>query len=140
MAEAIFRARLQKSGEKWQTWKIGSAGTWAADGQAASVFAVKTMSARGMDISEHKARSISKDLISENNLVLTMEMGQREALVAEFPEFEKRIHLLSEMSGVKTDVRDPYGGDLEEYQYGADVLDGLITKGLTRIIFLARKE
>lgn len=137
MAEAIFRARLQESKEKWQEWEIGSAGTWAADGQGASEFARKTMAARGLDITAHQARSISKDLISRYKLILTMENSHREALVAEFPFLEKRIFLLSEMSGIKSDVRDPYGGDLEEYQYAADILDGLIRNGLSRIIFLA---
>lgn len=95
------------------------------------------MAARGLDITAHQARSISKDLISRYKLILTMENSHREALVAEFPFLEKRIFLLSEMSGIKSDVRDPYGGDLEEYQYAADILDGLIRNGLSRIIFLA---
>jgi len=138
MAETLFRARLKQSKEKWRDWLIGSAGTWAEDGRSASEFAVKTMAARGLDLSGHASRSITKELITGYNLILTMEIEHREALIAEYPYSEKKIFILSEMTGVKADVRDPYGGDMEEYQYAADILDGLIREGFSRIISLAK--
>lgn len=138
MAEILFRTRLQQSMENWRDWVIGSGGTWAEDGHSASDFAVKTMAARGLDLSGHASRSVSKEMMDEYNLILTMENEHRDALTGEYPYFEKRIFMLSEMTGIRADVRDPYGGDMEEYQYAADILDGLIRDGFSRIVFLAR--
>ena len=54
-----------------------------------------------------------------------------------WPQYDWKIYLLSEMSGKRRDVQDPYGGPIGEYRKCADIIDGYIERGLSRILELA---
>jgi protein-tyrosine-phosphatase len=134
MAEALFRARLQNKQTAGQNWRVESAGTWAEDGHSASDGSCEVMRRRGIDLSEHKSKTVSRELLSQFDLILTMEAGHKEALQIEFPELADRVFLLSEMLGLQVPVRDPYGGPLTAYEVTADTIESMITKGMNRII------
>lgn len=136
MAAALFRARLQKERPDWQNWRINSAGTWAMDGQSAAPYSQQVMAERGLDISDHRARTVTRGMLARHDLILTMEPGQKEALQVEFPERASRVFMLSEMVGTMDPVKDPYGGPLEGYQKTSDVLDRLFANGIQRIFLL----
>jgi protein-tyrosine phosphatase len=91
------------------------------------------MGEEGIDISQHRSRYATKELLEAYNLSLVMERSHKEALRAEFPELAKRIYLLSEMAGSAYDVRDPYGGSMADYRDTARELDSLLAKGFDRI-------
>jgi protein-tyrosine-phosphatase len=54
-----------------------------------------------------------------------------------WPQYSWKVHRLSEMAGKRKDVRDPYGGRIEEYRACADTLDEYIHQGFERILELA---
>jgi len=81
---------------------------------------------------------VSEPLLNAADLTLVMEQGHKEALRFEFPIFKERIHLLSEMVGLETSVRDPVGGTKEDYQETIREIDQLIHQGFSRILTLAR--
>jgi hypothetical protein len=66
-----------------------------------------------------------------------MEIGHAEALRVEFPEYAKKIYLLSEMVGKEYSIADPFGGPYVGYQHMAEEVTDLIDRGLERIITLA---
>lgn len=140
MAEALLRARLQKEQPGGQEWQVESAGTWAPEGEIAAKYSRQVMAERGLDISAHRARTVTAQMLKSFNLILTMEAGQKEALQIEFPDIANRVFLLSEMVGTISSVEDPYGGAVEAYRETADKIDQMLARGMPRIVSLATGE
>ena len=134
---ALLKDRLAKRG--FADWIVSSAGTWAQWVRGASRFSVEVMARQGIDISGHCARMIDEGLLQQSDLVLCMEIGHVEALQYEFPAFKEKIYLLSEMTGQRFSVPDPYGEPLTQYQAMAEEVAALIDDGLERIIELASR-
>ena len=136
MAEGLLRQRLADEGLADQ-FQIGSTGVWALDGQPASENARQVMQERGIDISGHVARTISAQNVSEADLILVMSREHHEVITNTWSQYGWKVFWLSEMSGRRRDVRDPYGGSLEEYRECANILADYIDLGLERILKLA---
>jgi len=86
MAEGILRARLAAKGIQGT---VASAGI-AFDGREATPEAVAVASRRGIDISAHRSRIISSEMVSAADLVIGMErMHVREAIVLGRDSFTK---------------------------------------------------
>ncbi len=138
MAMALFQRKLQTRGMA-AGWQVTSAGTWALEGKPAAEHGQTLMKELGMDLSAHRARTVTGPMLEDADLILTMEHNQKEAMCAEFPAEAPRIFLLSELSGYPRDVPDPYGGPLEEYRETAQEISGYIDKGFPRMLELARR-
>lgn len=138
VAEALLRQRLSATG--LSDWQVSSAGTWAEDGRAASHYSALLMAEKGQDLNQHRSRVVTGALLNEVDLVLCMESGHAEALRMEFPGDARKIYLLSEMSGHRYSIRDPYGGSLDEYRQMVRDVTAAIDAGLPRIIQLVREE
>lgn len=138
MAEAIFKAKVKEAGAS--NWHVESAGTWALGGRPASDFSQQVMAERGLDISDHHSRVVSKEMLDRFDLILTMEAGHKEALKAEFPECADRVYMLTELVGVQQDIDDPIGRSKEEYRATADEVDRLLTEGFDELRRLAGKR
>lgn len=136
MAAALFRAQLRKVRPDWQDWIVDSAGTWADDGEPASRNSVQVMGQRGLDISDHRSRTVNESMLRKYDLILTMGPGHKEALQVEFPTIANRVYLLSEMDGTMNPISDPYGGPVEAYEETAIKMEKLLLKGMKQIITL----
>jgi protein-tyrosine-phosphatase len=139
MAEAFFKNKVVEIQEKID-WRIESAGTWALEGVPASYNTQVIMQELGLDLSGHRSRCISREIIGSFSVILTMERGHKEALQAEFPEYANRVFLLSEMAGVVRDIRDPYGSTLLDYRESAREIFDYLTRGFARINQLAHVQ
>ena len=136
MAVALFRERLKQMRPDWKEWRVESAGTWAFEGEMASAYSQQVMAEKGLDISRHRSRQVTGEMLQDFNLILTMEVGQKEALQVEFPTLARRVFLLSEMAGRVEAVEDPYGSSIADYQEAAKQMDAILEKGMLRIIGL----
>jgi protein-tyrosine-phosphatase len=96
------------------------------------------MSDLGLDISQHRSRIVTRNMLRQFDLILTMESGHKEALTIEFPEITPRLYLLSEMIDEQQDVADPIGGQITDYRYTAARIHRILTQGFDRIVQLAR--
>jgi protein-tyrosine-phosphatase len=132
MAEALFRKIVFETFPS-EKWRIESAGTWAIDGQPASMNAQLVMEKQGMDISSHRSRRVTEELLLDFDLVLTMSEGHKEALMVEFPAVAKRIYRLSEMVGRYDDIDDPIGRSETEYAATSDEIKTILTQGIQRV-------
>lgn len=130
-------ARLQKSREKMDEWRVESAGTWAQPGQPAALNAQNALAVWGIDLSRHRSQLVSRIDLEMFNLILTMEEGHQEALRVEFPTVAKRVFMLSEMTGSRLAVPDPYGEDEANYQATAKIIDDYLERGMKNILLLA---
>lgn len=90
-----------------------SAGIFAENGMPASSEAIEAAAERGVDISEHKARQLTQELITGSDIILTMTASQKQIL---FGVDSDKVYTINEYAGGGGDISDPYGGDLEEYR------------------------
>ena len=69
MAEALLKRILAREGLEYV---VRSAGVWAPDGRSASPYAIQVMAKRGVDISGHRANSLTRADVDEADLILAM--------------------------------------------------------------------
>lgn len=132
MAAALFNARARRAGED-QLYVARSAGTWALENQPASGHAITAMAERGIDLSAHRGRTITHDLIGQAAVVMVMTRSHRDALASEFSTARAKTHLMSELIDRTFDIADPYGNTLAEYQDCVASLANLIDSGYEKI-------
>jgi protein-tyrosine phosphatase len=141
MAEALFKQQVEKGNPSEAcanlNWRVESAGSWARVGDPAAAGSQKVMQERGLDLSNHRSRSVSLELLRSFNLILVMENGHKEALRAEFPSLSDRIYLMSEMAGLHREIGDPLLGTMADYRDTAREMSQYLNTGLERICELA---
>ncbi len=93
------------------------------EGREPSYLSVKVMIERGIDISSHRSRKLTFDLIKEASLIYTMTKDQLFVLGEMYPEFKNKILTLGE-----EDIEDPFGLDIEKYREVRDKIEKAITK------------
>ena len=108
MAEALARDLLRDQAGV----DVGSAGVFAGDGAAASEQAVDAMGRLGIDLSGHRSRALTPQMIAEADQVYTMTESHRRAVLAQNPEAEIKVQRLDPNG----DISDPFGGPLEVYE------------------------
>ncbi len=139
MAEGLLRHKLALAGLS-DEFVVASAGVWTEDGFPATDHAVQALAEQGIDISAHRSRNVTEDMVAQSALVLTMTRNHAEAVRLSFPAHAGKVYLLGEMGGPACDVNDPVGRPLAVYQTTAKELDRLIESGYERILRLARGE
>lgn len=132
MASALMK-EIVRDQSNAQDWIIESAGTWGNKGYPAVEEVQMVMKDRGIDLSDHRSRIVTKEIIQTAGLILTMEKGHKEALRIEFPEYSDRIFLLSEMVGKNFEIDDPIGGPIREYEQTARLLEKTLSQGFEKI-------
>jgi protein-tyrosine-phosphatase len=133
LAEALMRRALEQ--RELGRIEVLSAGTGAWDGAPVSEGAYLVGLERGLDLSGHRARLLTRELVEDADLVLTMARHHR-ARVDELGG-EGRVHVLGEYAGREggdTEVSDPFGGDLEVYRETCRQLEELIEAVVERVV------
>jgi protein-tyrosine phosphatase len=102
MAEGLLRARFRRRG----AGAVASAGLHALEGRAADPHAVSVLAERGIDITSHRARQVTPELLASFDLVLVMEEAQRHELEALSRAARGRVHLVGRFGGFE--VADPH--------------------------------
>lgn len=104
--------------------QITSAGISALHGNPAEPNAITTSSRMGIDISNHRARQITSDLATSADLILTMEVMQRDVVRRMLFWKKSKVRLLTDFCPHTNapDIKDPYGGPLRAYQVCFDTL------------------
>jgi protein-tyrosine-phosphatase len=132
MAEALLREALATRGADQVT--VTSAGTGAWEGAPVSEGAYLVGLEHGLDLSGHRAQLLSRDIVKDAALILTMS-GHHRARVAELGG-EDKVHVLGEYAGRelgRTEISDPYGADLTSYRATYDELQELINGVVSRV-------
>lgn len=110
MAEGLFREMTKHQPDL----QIGSAGVYAADGYPASPEAVVALKEEGIDISNHRSRYLTQNLLNEADLIVVMTNSHRFHILQNFPEMTEKIRLLHEFNPEKVanstnlDLQDPH--------------------------------
>lgn len=132
MSEAIARhllseklgvpeAELEKKGIS-----VMSAGAFAMPGSRATPQAVEAVRALGADLSSHRSRPLSVELIHQADAIFAMAQSHAAAVVAMVPSASDKVTTLDPAG----DIDDPIGGAVGLYQSLAGQLQGLIEQRL----------
>lgn len=136
MAEGIFKHLLALEGI--DDVAVSSAGVYALTGQPASPEAVEALAEWGIDISNHKARLLTPEMVREADLILTMTARHKMAVLEMVPEAAGKVFTLTEYVGFGGDIPDPIGKPLFFYRQNAEEIRRLCRLALER--FLAENE
>lgn len=116
LAEALFRDLTKDRSD----FSVTSAGTGAFSGQPASRHSVTLAREHGLDISQHRSRAVTIELVEQATHIFTLGRGHLASLLSEFPEADEKTYLVSEFTPDDRlrgrDIADPFGGDLDEYR------------------------
>ena len=132
MSEAIARAL---AGERpLHDVEVQSAGTAAWEGAPASDGALLVALERQIDLSAHRARLLTRDMVQESDLILVMSPHHLERVEA--LGGKGKAHLLTSYASrgaIDRPVGDPFGGDLDIYRETYDELQAEIRRALDRL-------
>lgn len=138
MAEAIFNKKIQDDEMLKNEYIASSAGIAAFSGECASFNAIDVLKREwNIDINTHRARTLTKEIAKEADLILTMGRSHKEALLSALPELN--IFTLKEYIAETNanpndshDIADPFGLSNDVYKRCAieinDAVEGLIIK------------
>lgn len=132
MAEALARAAAER--RQIRGVVFSSAGTSAWEGAPASDGALLVGLERKLDLNTHRARSLSRELVADADVVLGM--GEHHVERAIVLGGDGKSSLLSDYasdSAVGHSVADPFGVDLEMYRTTADELVQFVNALLDRL-------
>lgn len=133
LAEAIMRRELEARPELHAA--VSSAGTGAWEGAPASEGAYLVAIEHGLDLSGHRARLLTRDLVRTADLILTMARHHR-VRVHELGG-EGRTNLLGAYAGLAgpdAEVSDPFGSDIEVYRETYEELQQLVSRAVERLV------
>ena len=131
LAEAIARRILADSGK--ENVIVESAGTHAWEGAPASDEALLIGVERNLDLSGHRSRRLTPEMVEASDLVLVMS-PEHLSQVREMDSTANAYLLAGYGSeGSSRAIADPFGGDLSDYRETADELENELKGILDRI-------
>lgn len=118
MAEAIARQLLadklaipaDQLDERGIT--VLSAGAMAMPGSRAAAPAIEALSDQGIDLTRHRSRTLTIELIHRADLIFTMGRGHTRAVLAMVPGAADKVATLDPAG----DIEDPIGGNIDLYR------------------------
>lgn len=115
MAEAIARRCFAE--RAWTHVEVASAGVAAGEGAPASSNAVRVAASRGLDLTSHRSRALTPELVEWADLILAMS-GSHLRGIAAMGGGEKAALITDFQAGTDAGlpIEDPYGGDEESYR------------------------
>lgn len=132
LAAALARQVADERGLR--TIEIGSAGTSAIEGQPASDGSLLVGIERQLDLTDHRARQLTPELVQRADLILVM--GPHHLERVEALGGVGKAYLLTDFSSRTNEgraVSDPFGGDLDVYRATVDDLDAEIRRAVDRL-------
>jgi protein-tyrosine-phosphatase len=134
MAEALAGKLMEDRFGSGGSIAVRSAGVAASPEEAATPFAVEAMAWKGIDMSDYRASLLTREMVQEADLVLTMTREHLEQLNILFPSYHKKAFTLAGFAGSGSDIADPIGQSLDVYRQCAQRLEELISRVLDKLI------
>jgi len=133
MAQGMLERMLKENVENSYRYNIQSAGISAILGMSPTSEATLVMLEQGIDISQHQAQPLRKELVKKADLILVMANEHKEYIQKEFPFVQNKTFLLkkyalkNEFRSIPNNERDneiidPIGKQVEFYRIVAKEL------------------
>jgi len=131
MAAGLLQDAAAKAGIGLE---VQSAGLAAFPGVPYAAEALEARREVGGARSGGVSQPLSKALVMESDLLLTMTVEHRDAILRKMPMLEGKVFLLSDYAGEgEVAVTDPVGQPLDQYRRTRDQLSGYIAKIVPRL-------
>ena len=137
MAEGLMRKRLYELGK--DSVEIRSAGVRALNGMPPTDETVTVMREEGVDVSDHKTKNVTTDMIKGAGLILAMEPIHKDEIIRLVPEAAAKTYLLKEYESQSKvnpkgfSVHDPIGKPVEEYRITRDEIKSEIERFVEKL-------
>ena len=118
--------------------EVKSAGLAPPVGAAAHPRAIALMSREGHELRGHRARPVDAALMAWADLVLVMDLEQRDEVERRFPEARGRVYRIGEF--IQADVPDPFGCSHSMFAIALDLIKKGIDSWSVRIRAIAPAE
>ena len=132
LAAAVAGQRLQELG---LPWVAASAGVAAHEDSPASDTAIAVARQAGLDLSQHRARLVTRQMVLQAVLLLALVESQRRFIRRLAPEVRERVHGLrayATRGAEHGEVADPIGGDAARYRRTLEEIRALVDESLQR--------
>lgn len=120
MAEMLFRHIMK---DKPLLVRVRSAGMAAVDGAAVAPQVLSVLREKRVH-NDHRAQRLNQESLDWADLILTMTEAHKNH-VLQMVDHEN-VFTLREYVGDRGDIRDPFGGDVREYEKCAEELESLL--------------
>lgn len=109
MAEAILKHKANSQ------YEVKSAGVYAQAGSPTSRYSVEVLTKQSIPIN-HKSTQLNHELIDWSDLILTMTTSHKALVQQQYPKAVDKVFSLKEFAlDTPSDISDPFGGTLEDY-------------------------
>ena len=116
MAECLLKASVNQY-PILKKFKFQSAGVFAQDNQPASSNSQKAIESKSLSLEKHRSQQLTQELVDQAHLILGMTSSHIQQLGFQFENLPEKIfpfrHWLNDK---ETDIPDPFGGNLNDYQ------------------------
>jgi len=139
MAEGIFKYLLKN--KNIDNINISSAGISAYEGEKANEKAISVLKNQGIDITSHKARQLTDNIIEASDLILTMTYNHKMTILKYAPKASKKVFTLKEFANTYNeentednfDIDDPFGMDYNVYEQSMEEIKTELEKIIINI-------
>jgi protein-tyrosine-phosphatase len=132
MASALLE---QAAAEKNLRIRSDSAGLHAIAGSHAHERAQTAAAEMGIPLTAHRSKMLTKEMIEHADAILAMDLQNVAELLNLYPQFQRKIFMLSACSGSLklSEIPDPYFGDLETTRQCYRVVDACVRNMLASL-------
>lgn len=122
MAAALLEHALAAEGEPLRSLRVLSAGVAARGGEPVSENSVLALRKVGLDISRHRSRPLTQQLLDEAVAVVCMTESHRAMIEVQADPVPRHLYLFRQfIPGVADpEIGDPFGGSLRHYEAARD--------------------
>lgn len=114
LAEAYFRDKARKESV---LISVNSAGIETLPGRPAHNLAREVAGQFGVSLENHAAKQLYQKLLDQSDLILVMEVSQKERLARLYPHERHKIFVLGRFcSSGSLDIADPHRGSREDFR------------------------
>jgi len=149
MAEGILKKMLEDKGVG--NLEVSSAGTHGLSNAPASLFAMEVAGDRNIDLSGHRSRRLTPEMIKEADLILAMSQEHLDFISRIDRRVEDRTFLLKAFPQVNSasnkgrndgvlSIEDPIGRSLDDYERSFVEIEKEIRRILPELLKSANKD
>ena len=143
MAEVAFRRMLaealdtDEAGLGERGVRVLSAGIAAPPGSPASTHSADAVKRDALDLSGHRSRQATVDMLSASDAVFTMTQGHRASILSSIPDLAPAVQVLNPDG---RDVADPIGGSAAQYRDCYDEIAAALRARLPAVLQLIEES
>jgi len=129
MAEGLLKQVFREANKT--DCNVSSAGLAALVGHKADPTACRLMMNKGIDISGHRACQVHTEMIHKADLILVMELNQKNAIIGKQQSARGKVFRLGEWE--EFDIADPYKKDFAAFERSLVLIEKGITQWMEKL-------